>query len=563
MTAVSATEPKISRWRRPFSMVGLAGLHLAALGTLIWSENNAASQVIFVFAWGLLNFIFLALIRRPAAAAALSLSLFAVVILLSRFKYGVVMMTANFLDVLLIDPDTARFLIAAYPDLGWKVAIAGAAIVPAIMLLWWADVLRSRPRHALFGGAICLAALTGVSLTVPNDLYIEFEPNNYVSKFARSGVTGVVDLATRGYLDSDTAVAAVLQPAALKPCAPAARPPHIVMLFDEGSFDITRVPGVTAWPGYSDHFRSFDGKSRALLVEGAGGPSWYTEYNVLTGLSVKSYGRFADFVTRIAAGRVTRGLPQALRHCGYETYSLYPAHGWFGGARQFQKSAGIEHFLDARDLGSAMLEPDRFYFDRAASLLTRKRGDKPLFLFVYTAANHFPWSYRYRPELTPQWRETGQELEVDEYLRRQSISIADYADLVARLKRDLPGEPILIVRFGDHQPSFAKQIVDPALDDSVIARRIAESDPRYVTTYYAIEAINFQPVSLSSALDTLDAPYLPIVVLEAAGLPLDPSFAEQKAVMRRCAGLFFRCHGGAEARRFNRLLIDAGLIKGM
>jgi hypothetical protein len=154
-------------------------------------------------------------------------------------------------------------------------------------------------------------------------------------------------------------------------------------------------------------------------------------------------------------------------------------------------------------------------------------------------------------------------MEVDEYLRRQSISIGDYASFVARLKRELPGEPILIVRFGDHQPSFAKQIVDPALDDSVVARRIAESDPRYVTTYYAIEAINFQPVSVAAALDTLDAPYLPLVVLEAAGLPLDPAFTEQKRVMRRCGGLFFRCNDGAEARRFNRLLIDAGLIKGL
>jgi hypothetical protein len=53
------------------------------------------------------------------------------------------------------------------------------------------------------------------------------------------------------------------------------------------------------------------------------------------------------------------------------------------------------------------------------------------------------------------------------------------------------------------------------------------------------------------------------VILEAAGLPLDPSFAEQKEILTRCRGLFYRCSGGNEARRFNRLLIDAGLIKGL
>jgi len=31
----------------------------------------------------------------------------------------------------------------------------------------------------------------------------------------------------------------------------------------------------------------------------------------------------------------------------------------------------------------------------------------------------------------------------------------------------------------------------------------------------------------------------------------------------RCQGLFYSCAGGAEARHFNRLLIDAGLISNL
>jgi hypothetical protein len=88
-------------------------------------------------------------------------------------------------------------------------------------------------------------------------------------------------------------------------------------------------------------------------------------------------------------------------------------------------------------------------------------------------------------------------------------------------------------------------------------------DPRYFTTYYAIDAINFTPVDTSSALDTLEGPYLPLVVQEAAGLPLDPSFAEQKKILLRCKGLFFGCANGTEASHFNRMLIDAGLIKNL
>jgi hypothetical protein len=546
--------------RTRIAWIVLAALHLVALGVLLWTEAGVVPRIAFVLAWALLNFTFLLQVRRPMAAAALSLTLIAALIALSKFKHSILLMTVNFLDIMIIDFDSIAFLRAVYPSLTWTVAMCAAVVLPAIALLWWADPFRVRFRAALLGAFACFAALCALSLAIPNDLYEEFDPNNFVSKFARTGVTGVHDLYKRGYLESDAISTAQLPAAAPDNCA-AVKRPHIVMVFDEGSFDITRVGGVKVWPGYQDHFRSFDGKSRTLLVEGAGGPSWYTEYNVLTGLSVKSFGRFADFVTRIAADRVERGLPRTLAQCGYKTFSLYPMWGFFGGARQFQTTTGIQHFLDARNLGAQGLEPDHFYFDAAARLMARERGEQPLFLFVYTAANHFPWNFRYHPQLTPDWKETGNAFEVDEYLRRQSMSVRDYAAFLDRLKRELPNEPILVVRFGDHQPSFAKTMVDPALDESVIARRIAEADPRYVTTYYAIDAINFRPADLSSALDTLDAPYLPLMVLEAAGLPLDPAFAEQKRILKRCGGLFYQCGNGAEARRFNRLLIDAGLIK--
>jgi hypothetical protein len=335
------------------------------------------------------------------------------------------------------------------------------------------------------------------------------------------------------------------------------------MVHDESSFDIRSAEGIKVPPGYGSHFQSFDGKARTFLAEGNGGPSWFTEYNVLAGLSSRSFGRFAYFVTRIASGRVARGLPLALRRCGYSTMSLYPAFGAFMSARSFQTTTGIQRFVDAHDMAAKGAEPDAFYYDNAARLIARERGTAPLFMFVYLAANHFPWDERYRAELTPGWQDLGNAEKVDEYVRRQTMSARDYKAFLARLEREFPGEPFLLVRFGDHQPEFAERIIDPALDEEGIARRVEAHDPRYFTTYYAIDAINFEPVDVSSALDTLEAPYLPLVIQEAAGLPLDPSFREQKQILQRCGGAFYLCNGGAEARRFNRLLIDAGLIKNL
>jgi len=543
-------------WRAALTGV----LHVAALGVMAWSESTAVGKAAFLLAWGLVNCFWLAALRRPAAAAALSLTMAVVLVLLSRFKHDVLFMTVNFVDVMIIDNDTLGFLLAVFPGLKSMVTVAVVLAVPLFVLLWWLDPLRVRFRTAALGGFTCLAMLTALSFAAPHDREEEFWDENYVSKFARSGAVAVTELMVRGLLESDVAAADRLSAGAGQ-CR-AEHSPHIIMILDESSFDASTVPGVTVPADYGRRFVSFDGRTRSFIVEGAGGPTWYTEYNVLAGLSARSYGRFAEFVTRVAAGRVERGLPQALRRCGYKTFSLYPWLGAFLGARAFQTAIGIDRFLDARDLGTREVQPDSFYFDAAARLIARERGNGPLFFFVYTMANHFPWSYRFAPERLPQWRDPGNGAEVDEYLRRQALSAEDYANFRARLAQEFPGERFLIVRFGDHQPLFAKHIIDPTLDDGELGHRIATFDPSYFTTYYAIDAVNFSPADLSLAIDKLDAPYLPLVVLEAAGLPLDPSFAEQKKILERCKGVFYRCAGGAEARRFNRLLIDAGLIKG-
>jgi len=139
----------------------------------------------------------------------------------------------------------------------------------------------------------------------------------------------------------------------------------------------------------------------------------------------------------------------------------------------------------------------------------------------------------------------------------------DYSALLGRLTREFPAESFLIVRYGDHQPQFGPRIIDPLLSKAALARRLTALDASYLTTYYAIDAVNFTPADLSSALDTLDTAYLPLVIQEAAGVPLDPSFSEQKEILQRCHGQFYRCADGAEARRFNRLLIEAGSVKGL
>ena len=538
----------------------LALPQLIAFVIMVTTERGATSVAAFLLTWGLLNFLLLAFVRRPVVAGVLSVILIALLVLLSQLKYDVMWMTANFVDVMIVDADTIAFLFTIFPGLRWIAALGVLALIPILVTAWRLDPCRVRRPAALILALGCLGGLTALEKAAPLVPFHAFFGGNEVSSFARSGVDAVSALMTQGLMQSEPAPVGALPQAAA--CRPARKPPHIILIHDESSFDIRHARDIEVPRGYGAHFLSFDGKERNFIVEGNGGPSWYTEYNVLDGLAARTFGAFSYFVTRIAAGRVKRGLPAALEHCGYRTYSLYPAYGAFLSERSFEATAGVQFFFDKNDLRASGIEPDSFFYDAALTLIKEQRAGGPMFLYVYLEANHLPWDEPFRPDLMPHWKDPdNDDPVVNEYLRRQSMSAHDYTEFLARLKRDFPGESFLLVRYGDHQPNFSSEILEPDLGDADIQRRLMTHDPRYFTTYYAIDAVNFTPVDVSSALDTLEGPYLPLVTLEAAGLPLDPSFAAQKRILRRCRGLFYDCDGGLTARRFNRLLIDSGLIQ--
>src|SRR5260221_5426154 len=73
----------------------IAALHVSALGLLLWSEIGLVPKLAFCFTWGLLNFFWLAVLRRPVVSAALSLALIVVLILLSPLTYVMILITAH------------------------------------------------------------------------------------------------------------------------------------------------------------------------------------------------------------------------------------------------------------------------------------------------------------------------------------------------------------------------------------------------------------------------------------------------------------------------------------
>ncbi len=553
----------------------VATLHLGALCALFTTEYGPFAITLSLLAWLFANCVVLLLLPRPGIAAALSLMLTVVLIALSRFKFDILQLSITFLDFLIIDRDTFSFLLSVFPRLRLPLLLVAIAAAPVLWLIWRTDPFRISRKVSLALLGFATVSISAMAVAVPEQSWEPFQGVNHISNLARSGVVAVSRLTSTGWIEADPPAqpslplargAHAAAPAVLPPpadCDTKVKRPHIIMMLDESSFDVTAAPGIKVPPGYTDYFKSADGKQRTFVAEATGGPTWYTEFNVVTGLSARSFGDLKFYVTRIAAGRVTRGLPGALQRCGYKTVSLYPTYGDFLSARTFQKATGVEQFIDMAAMGvDEDMQPDSFYFDQALKVFAREVPSRaPVFMFLYLTANHFPWTDVYKPELAPDWKPPGNTAETDEYIRRQAVTARDYGEFVAKLKRDNPDESFLIVRFGDHQPAISQKLLEPGIDRAHLAKRLMAADIRYFSTYYAIDTVNFSAANLSSALERLDAAYLPIVIQDAAGVPLDPSFAEQKNIMLRCKGVFYSCNKGAEARRFNRLLIDAGLIK--
>ena len=66
------------------------------------------------------------------------------------------------------------------------------------------------------------------------------------------------------------------------------------------------------------------------------------------------------------------------------------------------------------------------------------------------------------------------------------MSAQEYRKLRESLAREFPAESFLIIRYGDHQPQFGARLIDPLLGKEELAKRAEASDPRYLTTYYAM-----------------------------------------------------------------------------
>ena len=460
-----------------------------------------------------------------------------------------------------LNRETLSFLWEGYPLYIATTLAALAAINVLAISAWHIDT--SRCSRAVAGIVSAIAILAAVIL-VPKQgvnaggFQMLSDESSLVSSFFLSfGET--LRALDRGQLLKAGTSTDLPKFTPLKTCEPVAKPPNILLIHQESLFPPSLFPSLDYDRALDAFFLSADGKLHKLGVETWGGASWITEFALLSGISTKDFGGMRPFVQVFMQGRLEETLPQTLNSCGYESVLLFPMQMGFVSLDRFYRSIGFSRIVDKKAQGAASAqERDRFYFENALEVMDAhfKSSDRPLFLYVQTMAAHGPYDKALWPDANVPGGALGAPAQLNEYLRRVAMAKLDGEYLIDEIERRFPEQPILVVRYGDHQPTVTKSLLAQARAEQK-AGTLKGLSPDGLVTFYAMAGNDFAVLPLPE-YDVLDVAYLGTLILEAAGLPLSEAQQERKRLMANCNGRYAAC----DARLgFNRRLIDSGLVR--
>jgi phosphoglycerol transferase MdoB-like AlkP superfamily enzyme len=551
--------------RQVITVIGALALLGSTLALLIFSEPMASRLWFAVAVTAAMVCAVAFLSRRLLFSSGLTLSLVAIVLLVSLWKKATMNMVMHSYDLFFyLNAGTIQFLWGDYRGYVAGAVAALLAVAVLAVLTWRLDTTR------------CFRLVSGLALVLAVAAAFRLEPQasgdsggftlfnddkSFVSLFYLSWGETYRTL-NRGQFLAATANTALNDFAGPRKCVPQAKPPHILLVHQESLVQPSLFPSLAYDHALDSFFLSGDGHLHKLLVETYGGGSWVTEFALLSGVSTKAFGDMRMFVQVFMQGRLKETLPQILEGCGYRTLMLFPMDKGFLSLDRFYRSIGFSEILDRRVQGAPTdRERDSFYFRNAVETMERhfNSSDQPLFLYVQTMAAHGPYDRAYMPEENVPGGGAGTSAEMSEYLRRAAMAKRDGDFLLDEIKRRFPHESILVVRYGDHQPSATHDLINGEWGDESPEYRVGRAPSPYIT-FYAISGQNY-PVPPLPHHNLLDIAYLGTVILDVAGLPLSEAHRERKRLMAVCQGRYFGCEPHSQILAFHRRLINSGLVR--
>ncbi|MEM1050244.1 MAG: sulfatase-like hydrolase/transferase [Pseudomonadota bacterium] len=533
---------------------------------LFWGEAEFAyrkSTLLFVAAVFLCALCFTG---RPRAAAAVTAMLAGLIATISAAKTYYLGVPFVFADLLYLTGEALWTTLAQYTAL--SVAGGIGCVVLAVVTAW----IATRPARSitpLF--RVCCFVAAGAMTWQLQDAakpILWWDPDatrtgGLVSPFANS-VTGVVHN-MYGTIRFQDVGAAGLDPVPTVGRGVGAHDtrPDVFMILQESVFD-PEILGLPVEPDVQQHFYPVDGVSGRLNVTVHGGGTWVSEFAVSTGIDPRAFGDKSYYLPVVMEGRVRHSLISHLNALGYETIVVYCMQEGFMNAGGHYRGLGVDLFDGSTQdhvTGIVWSEPDHVFYDRALDHIERIRetSDKPVFVLIATISNHGPhgegigvveghetaraWVEKTLPE--------SHHAAYREYYMLLQDNIADYEQLKNTYRERFPERSALVVKFGDHQPQFTK--------DHAARAGLGDKDIIYKTGF-SMEGVNRKVAAVPDwGEGALDIPYLPALLLAAAGLERDPLFDARLDLMEKCRGLYQACADPLKGR-IHRSLVDQGFL---
>lgn len=337
---------------------------------------------------------------------------------------------------------------------------------------------RTRGARLLGGGMLALA-LASLLVGVPawakvyNGRTLWLEPWSAISTAAHSGLVSALVLFhleyNKGERKPDRAAAAKLidqsTPALLQSMqapASAGELPDIVVVQSESFFDPSIMRGYER-SNFTPNLRRLaaHGSSGKLHVPTFGGGTIRTEFEVLTGLSLRYFDNL-QFPYLQMSHKALPGLVRTLNRHGYRTTALHGNDPAFWNRTTAFKAIGFDRFVSQSSFPPTAQNDGQYMADSAMTdeIMVQLRDDgPPQFVFAISIEAHGPYDVEpahaaERDAIpVPKGIEGRDKLELQTYLyhlKHADAELGRLAKLLAKRQR-----PSVLLFYGDHLPALS------------------------------------------------------------------------------------------------------------
>ncbi len=301
--------------------------------------------------------------------------------------------------------------------------------------------------------------------------------------------------------------------------------PNIIVIMNEAFSDLSVLGDFSTNIDYMPNMRSMmeEYAGGKLMVSVKGGNTANTEYEFLSGDSMAFLPEGSVVYQQFIHDNVP-AIPSYLAGLGYDTIAIHPynASGWE--RDKVYNLLGFREFLSLKDFVSPGrirdYVSDEAAFGKIREILQENEGDDGRdFIFEVTMQNHGGYSRSYA-DFSPSVKLEGltysntQTKAVESYLsliRESDIALKDLTDWLQGYE-----EPVILVMFGDHQPSeYITNVIERMTGHN------SETSLEAAQQLYIVPCLVWNNYGADIEInDLLSVNYLAADILSGAGLPL-------------------------------------------